>query len=253
MTDFEWEKFESFRSEFQNLCKTWNKSAGDFNFPEIQKKLAQKDGVPDYPIENPLVYNTKLDSVTKDSEIKLILVSDNPGKDEQLEKNKAYLVGQAGKLGKGFFEKNPSLGIDFDKNVLILNKSPVHTAKTKELGNLVSLLDEAKREDGKKLLNESQRWMGRNIADLQKIFSCPLWIVGYSELKKKGIFEIFLQELLDKTNEDDRKNYFLFQHFSMNRFTIDLKQNWNEALDVKENLENRGAEHRNRIFKNFLE
>ena len=79
-----------------------------------------------------------------------------------------------------------------------------------------------------------------------------MWLVGYSELKKKGIFEAFLQELLDKTSEDERKHYFLFQHFSMNRFTIDLKQNWNEALDLKENLEKRGTEHRNRIFEAFL-
>ena len=60
-----------------------------------------------------------MDRLTPDDEIKLIVIGDNPGKDEQLTKNQRYLVGQAGKIADGFFKRNPELGIDFRKNVVI--------------------------------------------------------------------------------------------------------------------------------------
>ena len=83
------------------------------------------------------MYNRSIDDIKKEDDIKIILIGYNPGKDEQLERNRRYLVGQSGKIADGFFRKNPELGIDFRKNVLILNKTPLHTAKTKKLTLLI--------------------------------------------------------------------------------------------------------------------
>ena len=47
-------------------------------------------------MQTPIVYNTALDEITKNDDIKLIVIGDNPGKDEQLLQNQKYLVGQAG-------------------------------------------------------------------------------------------------------------------------------------------------------------
>ncbi len=136
MTKTQWEAFSAFRSRFRAQCAVWAETAGtapDGWLASLQKEAAVADENPDYPLETPVVYNHSLDAVTENDDIKIILVGDNPGKDEQLEKNRRYLVGQAGKLGDGFFRKNPVLGIDFRKNVIILNKTPIHTAKTKQL------------------------------------------------------------------------------------------------------------------------
>ncbi len=248
MTKRQWQAFEAFRENFRKKCTEWNAKALSLGFPQAQKALAIKDAVPEYPIENSVVYNTKLDTVTKQSDIKLILVSDNPGKDEQREKNKAYLVGQAGKLAEGFFRKNPELGIHFSENLLILNKSPVHTAKTKELALLVALLKPEVQEEAKKLLSESQKWMAGATLDLQSALVCPLWIVGYGELKKKGIFEDYFSKIVSSKNDA----IYLFQHFSMNRFSIDLKANWSVELSLEKNLAQLGKKHFNRLVVNFL-
>ena len=99
---------------------------------------------PAYPFETTVVYNRSLDDVTKDDDIKLIVIGDNPGKDEQLAKNNRYLVGQAGKIAEGYFRRNPELGIDFRRNVIILNKTPVHSAKTAQLKTIA-------KQGGKKI------------------------------------------------------------------------------------------------------
>ena len=73
---------------------------------DLQKKAAQNTNNVFYSFETPIVYNRDLDKITQDDEIKLIVIGDNPGKDEQLQKNNRYLVGQAGKLADSFFKKN---------------------------------------------------------------------------------------------------------------------------------------------------
>ena len=206
-------------------------------------------------------------------DIRLILVGDNPGKNEQLAKNRRYLVGQAGKLGEGFFRKNPDLGIDFRKHVIILNKSPVHTAKTKQLARL---LREGPAEFAA-LFDETQRWMARETAALQQALGCPLWLVGYGELREKGLFSVYAKELAaaaqhpatvahpgraTSTNATAQhpatvghpagKLYsppvYLFQHFSMNRFSIDLRSRSDPGKSLAENLAIIGKEHRKEIL-----
>lgn len=252
MTDFQWEIFCKFREELKNQIKKWSEMVP--NLQELQKNAAEFFKTPEYSFETPIVYNLDLDKITKSDEIKLIVIGDNPGKDEQLEKNQKYLVGQAGKIAEGFFRRNSELNIDFRKNVIILNKTPIHSAKTAQLKFIV-------KNGGKKvesLLLETQLWMAEKTAKLHSLLNqeshTELWLVGYSELKEKGIFVPYKNKLKENYDENFKKNWddvFVFQHFSMNRFTIDLqnfKKEHSEEKNLLENIHILGKNHKEEIF-----
>nr|MCR5319560.1 hypothetical protein [Treponema sp.] len=83
-----------------------------------------------------------------------------------------------------------------------------------------------------------------------------LWLVGYAELKKNGIFASYREELkqaytLPDGKEDTAwKKVFVYQHFSMNRFLVDLNdfQKKNMGTDLPKALEALGHLHRDEIF-----
>lgn len=241
MTEEQWKIFCNFKTDFKKQIEQWNSLSAQL--APLQKSAAQKANTPDYPIETPIVYNTDLDKITKDDDIKLIVIGDNPGKDEQLKKNNRYLCGQAGKIADGFFKRNPELKTDFRKNVIILNKTPVHSAKTNQLKTMM-------KEGGEQivtLIMESQIWMAEQTAKLHSELckaNAPdaplpeLWLVGYGELKNKGFFTQYKETLKNtylKINSSAWENVYVFQHFSMNRFTIDLAeyQNNNKLQDER--------------------
>jgi len=281
--------FVEFRDEFRSRVAEWSKYASALE--TLQRSAAQKD-TPDYPVETTVVYNRALDDVSAQDEIKLIVIGDNPGKNEQLSINNRYLVGQSGKIADGFFRRNPELQTDFRKNVVILNKTPVHTAKTHHLRSLQKANPEIA-----KLIEISQLWMAEHTAKLHralwenganekggtsggfvpvdvndgerglldtdgtKIGECfnppQLWLVGYAELKEKGIFAPYRDALKAcYTGSDAWKSVFVYQHFSMNRFLIDLKAyQKNRAVNESEenrslarDLEKLGEYHRKEIF-----
>ena len=100
MTQEQWNALTAFKADFKKQIAKWTR---DFpNLAELQKQAALEAKTPEYSFERPVVYNTDLDRLTPDDEIKLIVIGDNPGKDEQLAKNQRYLVGQAGKIADGF-------------------------------------------------------------------------------------------------------------------------------------------------------
>lgn len=295
MTETQWQFFTDFRQNFKEQCSQWNEKFAAQLEP-LQKAAASKD-TPEYSLETGVVYNHALDEVTKDTEIKLIVIGDNPGKDEQLLCNQRYLVGQAGKIAAGFFSRNPELGIDFRKNTIILNKTPVHTAKTAHLRQLLK----SGKPEITRLLQESQLWMAAQTAQLHQVLcsapctgnnlsdehaggkdassdenacgagwaGCQLWLVGYAELKGRGLFldyrdqlaksygvplagavqtDATLQGVLPQWNQ-----VMVYQHFSMNRFTIDLSEKLtsgkiNSQLPLQEQLAVLGALHRQEIF-----
>ncbi len=254
MTQEQFQIFTSFRSNFKNYCTRLNQEYKALLEP-LQKEAARKD-TPEYPLETGVVYNRALDEITRDSEIRLIVIGDNPGKDEQLAKNNRYLVGQSGKIAAGFFAKNPELKTDFRKNVIILNKTPVHTAKTQHIKYLI-------KNGGDKiagLIEESQLYMAQKTAALHQDLckaagpagiAPELWLVGYAELKDRGIFTSYRQALKNsyQANEFWEKT-FVFQHFSMNRFSIDLKaymQN-HRGISLENAMHQLGSLHRREIF-----
>ena len=243
MTREQYIAFDAFRNEFKAKITEWNSLAPELL--KLQKEAAKDAKTPSYSFETPIVYNRALDEITENDEIKIIVIGDNPGKDEQLLKNNKYLVGQAGKLGEGFFKKHPELGIDFRKNAIILNKTPVHTAKT----NQIKYLLKNGSQEIKNLLEETQVWMAQKTAELSEKINAEIWLVGYSELKPKGLFSRYRETLKTYAN---LKNLFVFQHFSMNRFTIDLAnfQTQHKNLSLKESIETLGKEHLREIFGN---
>ena len=257
MTIFQWEYFNNFCNSFKNKVTEWNNQAKSLIV--VQNKAKDFFNNVDYELQTPIVYNTALDEITQNDEIKLIVIGDNPGKDEQLAKNQKYLVGQAGKLGNSFFKNHEELGIDFRKNVIILNKTPVHSAKTNHLKKFASFGGK-EIED---LIKETQIWMAQETAKLhQNLLKVSenkdfpqLWLVGYSELKEKGIFTDYKNELKKQyqTSEESKNawnNVFVYQHFSMNRFSIDLKEfsTENKNLDLKTQLKTLGKKHKDEIF-----
>ena len=137
------------------------------------------------------------------------------------------------------------------KNVIILNKTPVHSAKTAQLQTMM--------KDGGSpvydLIMESQKWMARNTARLLiELDSTELWLVGYSALREKGFFAPYREELKSvlKDNPGTWNRVYVFQHFSMNRFTIDLdafvKQNNLNSLKLMEQIHKTGEYHKEEIF-----
>ncbi len=266
MNKKQWDYFCKFKEEFKNKIEEWSQ-----NYPqlmELQKAAAQADKNPPYDFETPVVYNRDLDKITMNDDIRLIVIGDNPGKDEQLSKNNRYLVGQAGKIADGFFKRNPELNIDFRKNVIILNKTPVHSAKTNQLKYIIKTGGPSVA----KLISDSQIWMAQKTADLQiNLFRLAdssearpeLWMVGYSELKEKHFFceyrDFFKKKFIEEENGGQTPNFikewnsiFVFQHFSMNRFSIDLKdfeqENNSGDRPLIESIHALGNKHKKEIF-----
>ncbi|MCQ2590191.1 MAG: hypothetical protein MJ179_07185 [Treponema sp.] len=258
MTDAQWNAFETFKKEFWQKVQEWTIKGSCL--PPLQQKSACDCGVPFYNIENPVVYNTALDKIKKEDDIRLIVIGDNPGKSEQLNANKAYLVGQAGKIAEGYFRRNPELGVDFRKNAIILNKTPVHSAKTNNLKQMT-------KEGGKAvadLLEETQIWMAQKTASLlcdlinaaeSEEQKPELWLVGYSELRNKGLFlqyRDYLKEACLKAGGQTWDRVYVFQHFSMNCFTKDLanciKNGTVNTSGLKNQFHQLGKIHKQEIF-----
>ena len=246
MTSDQWKYFCDFKNQFKKKVEEWKKAAPELT--ELQRQVALLAKTPEYPFETTVVYNRALDDITPEDQIKLIVIGDNPGKDEQLAKNNKYLVGQAGKIAEGYFRKNPELGVDFRKNVIILNKTPIHSAKTLQLNSIA-------KQGGEKiaaLIKESQLWMAQKTAQLHATLGTELWLVGYSELKPRRIFCPYRDQLKASCSPEAWARVYVFQHFSMNRFTIDLadfvKAGKKEKAPLESNIHELGLLHRKEIF-----
>jgi hypothetical protein len=255
----------SIRNEFKTLIETWSNEHGYLK--NIQERLRKSLGYKDYRVETAIVYNRALDDINRDSTIKIVMVADNPGKNEQLVENNRYLVGQSGKLAESWLRRE--LGIDFRSEVAILNKTPIHTAKTSELDTLVESAG-MKKSSVESLLCESQAamadlawrlflalWMTGRPQSLQhkKVRETQLWpvlwISGLGELKRGGLFELYRDELagrMAKVPEEILASVWAFNHFSMNQFAIEVKRKSRAGESIVETLARVGSENRKRIF-----
>jgi hypothetical protein len=245
MTKKAWLAFTAVREQYRSLVECVGR-----NVPELgkyQQNLVNRRPGPAYRVETPVVYNEALDDVTEADAVKLILVADNPGRREQAAENRRYLVGPSGKIAEKFFRDHPELGIDFRKNVLILNKTPVHTPRTAELAELC-------RAGGKRVLaavEESQQEMAELLFEFHRgLAPVPVWIIGYSEMKKGGVFEIYTERLrsLYAGFPRRRAEMSLYRHFSMNQFSIDFSRQGLSGEKTEETLKRIGAAYRRRII-----
>jgi len=183
------------------------------------------------------VYNSDIDLFERDCDIKYILVADNPGK-EEAEENR-YLIGPAGTQARNFFEYN-ELVEDFSKEVLVLNKTCLHTNATSDLRKL----------NTNELFAESQKFMAELVYDFHKLLACELWIVGCSEIKPRGIFSVFGDTLTQFYSRDKgdslRERVMCYKHFSYGNFIHDLKKN--QSTDIYIKLRSLGADMRLKTF-----
>jgi len=157
-----------------------------------------------------IVYNKDLDQLEAKN-VKLILVADNPGQIEA--EHKRYLIGPAGISARVYFEK--AFVTDFKKEVLVLNKTPLHTNTTEKLNS-------------NKLLIETQIYMAEMISKLHQKLEVPVFIMGTSGgLKKytdKGKFGFkaplkeFFMTFFTNVKSGEIKDYEVFGHFSRNMF-----------------------------------
>jgi hypothetical protein len=243
MTRGAWNKFVRAKERYRQAVKELR--CGLPTLHGIQQKLIDLRSAP-YAVETPIVYNAALDDVTSADDIRLILVADNPGKREQAAENRRYLVGPSGKIAERFFREKPALKIDFRKNTIILNKTPVHTPRTAELRELYRMGGSAFA----KIIDQSQRTMARLLLEFhQALAPVPVWIIGYSEMKKRGIFEAYTEELRSIYAKNKLKEQLLlFRHFSMNQFTIDLNRQMAKKETLDETLERIGSAYRLRLI-----
>lgn len=242
MTNEQWKIFSNFKADFKNQIQEWSIFNDELKI--LQKNILENEKTPPYPLENPIVYNSALDEIESEDEIKIIVLGDNPGKNEQLSKNQKYLVGQAGKLAESFFKNHTELKIDFRKNAIILNKTPVHSAKTNELKTIFKNASKPLQ----KMILDSQIFMAEKTALLSNELNAKIFLVGYSELKPNGFFEPFKTTLKNCVN--DINQILVFQHFSMNRFSIDLKSfmQKNPNLSLSDSILRLGLLHQKEFF-----
>lgn len=245
MTQPQFTEFSKLRDSFKAECKRILETNPELR-EHIQALMDSKNAK--YPLENPVVYNSALDSITQESTPELILIADNPGFNEQLNINKSYLVGLSGKLAERFFKEK--LNIDFRKNIILLNKCPIHTAKTQDLKNL-------KIDTG--MLSLSMEFMASLACKMALCLKVPIWICGYSELAQKKIFSPWSQQFVKEVNRSNiYSNSFVFRHFSMNQFSIDFKTACAKSLHYIDNpIENNkvlielGASYRKKYLEPY--
>jgi hypothetical protein len=239
-----WQAFCRARERFREFTESLDRELPGLR--ALQQSLADSRSGPAYTVETPVLYNSRLDEVGPKDRINLILVADNPGRREQAAENRRYLAGPSGKIARRFFQEHPELGIDFDHTVIILNKTPIHSPRTQELRELCRLGGPALAS----ALDASQRVMAELLLEFHRSLAAPVWITGYSEMRRRGIFEAYTAALAELyAGEALREGVFLYRHFSMNQFTIDLKQQREAGEGSAAALERMGRAYRQRILR----
>ena len=229
MTKEQFKKFCSFRDEFRKQTALWNE--------EYNKVLKEKiESLSGCEITNSFIYNEKLDEINENDNIKYIWIQDNPGYNEMLQNR--YAVGASGKAGQNFM-KNEGLAEDFDREVIVLNKSPIHTKVTAVLSKLKN----------REIQDETQRYMAKAIFTVHNIFECDLWILGISNLK--GIFGTFSKDM-EKLYKNSalNKKMFLYYHFSQGQFkkAYNMEAGTLGTDDPDKILESIGIKNRKKYF-----
>ena len=214
-------------NKIQDLVRNFENNVSKVNSenPEFFQAVAKLCESYGYPLLNAVVFNRNLLKITN---LRYILVADNPGMTEQEEE--CYLVGKAGKTARNFF-KNNSLVSNFDEEVAVLNKTFIHTKST---------LDLKKLKNFKNLFEDSEKFMANLAVDMLEAADAELWITGCSELTEKGLFSEYLKTLKSRCagNPALKERIFFYPHFSFGNFSRNLNSvlSENPGTSVKEAL-----------------
>jgi len=164
------------------------------------------------------VFNNDLDFF-KDNykDIKYILIGDNPGNIET--EKKRYFVGPSGISARVFFEN--FLVNDFKKEVLVLNKTPIHTSQTHFL-----------KLKNNKIINDTQKYMANLSFKLYKnLLNSTVIITGFmgacsnkkwiSQSNKNNLGYCFFKQIKENFKEIENKLHII-KHFSFLSIYKDL-------------------------------
>ena len=160
-----------------------------------------------------IVWNNNLDKISNLSHIKLIVCADNPGKHEFKDNVYLFSNGKCGVMAKNFFQK---LNLNLHEEIIVLNKTPIHTCKTKGL-----------KEISQNIFDKSQIIMANFAIELLKAClkqnqDTELWILGASNAnfgEKNPLFAQYKEIIAQaKNNEEIWKKIFCFYHFSCGGF-----------------------------------
>ncbi|MBO7126772.1 hypothetical protein J6W78_04420 [bacterium] len=214
-------------NKIQDLVRNFENHVSKVNSenPEFFQAVEEIAKAYGYPLSNAAVFNRNLLKITN---LKYILVADNPGMTEQHEE--CYLVGKAGKTARNFF-KNNGLVSDFDEEVAVLNKTFIHTKST---------LDLKKLKNFKSLFEDSEKFTANLAVDMLEATEAELWITGCSELGEKKLFSEYLKTLKSRCAQNPalKKRIFFYPHFSFGNFSKNLNSVLakNPEMSVKEAL-----------------
>lgn len=234
-------RFVTARNEFRTRCAQWAQALPDL--AAAQAAMLESARQEPYPIETPIVYNRALDDIGPQSLIRWIVVADNPGRREQESDGQRYLIGPSGKATENFFKRE--LGLDFRTDAIVINKTPIHSAKTAQLKKLVQLYP-----DMKPVLLDSQAFMASLVLSMQKALGASVWIMGLSELGPRGIFRPWAEHLLSLYEREPERysKLYVFNHFSMGSFASDLKKRRLASESEAQAVLRIGMENRVRVF-----
>lgn len=210
MADELQDKYMDLISKFKKKLKQWGKSSE-------------------------VVYNKQLDTIDI-KRVSIILVGDNPGNDER--EVERYFVGKTGIAARCFFKAEFAI-VDFNKEVVVLNKTPIYTKESEMLRNV-----------DMRILEETQEYMGKLIYEIQKLTKAKLCIVGFGGCRKNKKWHI---EKFSKTrycacfwhtirtlymqDKELMSKVYIYKHFSRMCFFDDIASNVKyEDYDSLENV-----------------
>ena len=223
MTEEQFKNFTIAINEFKEKVNNWN------NTNRLLKNTIRNINNQSNPylkttLKKAVIYNSNLGKIVKTDKIKFILVLDNPGVEEQAEEK--YLIGRAGKTARSFFLNYLQIN-DFDKEVLVLNKTPIHTPKTNDLAKL-------KKEV---IFDEAQIFMADLTFNLYNIFNCELWLLGITHIGKGKMFEPYLNKLSENFGDERNEKIKLLKHFSYGGFKNDFTKEEKTSLTKRSTLQ----------------
>lgn len=193
------------------------------------KHLTQEVWPAQYP-GLPFIWNSELDPYVEDparlARLRWIICSDNPGVEEA--KSGRFLA-PTGRSGKEARKAIAQAGLHWDEQVIVLNKSIIHTPKTVDLKALPA-----------EAVRATEQSLAQVILDLLTQTDAKLWIVGFGgcDAKEPGwprklpgkerypascITPHFYAALRDG-GARFKERIFISKHFSHGQFAIEMKQ-----------------------------
>ncbi|MGA3677840.1 hypothetical protein [Lysinibacillus agricola] len=226
--------------EFKNFYDKVNKKYEMF-FKQLIEELYNEKGL------NPFVFNKDLEDINL-SKVKYILVGDNPGYKEQ--KAGRYLIGDAGKNARDFFE-NEGLINDFNKEVLVLNKTFLFTKITDDL-DVIYYNNELEVEH-RNCMRKIEEFMAKLIFSIHTAYpNIQPVIIGFAGCRngnewlrttkdqefflEQNTLPYFFSKLRKLYNASPLTKPLILKHFSRKHFITDYNDHKNDTQTTLETL-----------------